>query len=87
MSKRNHAHYYKGDLPLEGKYEVFYRKIFESSLLIHKAFSKILKIYNDFDLISANEEIYTNRNSINDKQKFGNNFILTKFLDKAMALF
>lgn len=74
LSKRNHAHYYKGDLPLEGKYEVFYRKIFESSLLIHKAFSKIFKIYNDFDLISANGKFIQTAIPLKMNKNLGNNF-------------
>ncbi len=74
LSKRNHAHYYKGDLPLRGEYELFYRRIFESALLIYFAFSKILKKYKNFNLISANGKfIQTAIPSIINKN-LGNNF-------------
>ena len=54
LAKRNHAHFYKGDIEPKGEYEAIFRKAFESALLIEMAMSKILDKYRNFDLITAN---------------------------------
>lgn len=54
FAKRNHAHYFKGDIDPEGKYEGIFRRAFEAACLIEISMSKILKKYNDFDVVTAN---------------------------------
>lgn len=54
ISLRNHAHYFKGDIYPEGKFESVYKKIVESALLIEKSLSKIISHYHQYDLVTAN---------------------------------
>ena len=53
-AKRNHAHYFKGDIRPHGQFEKIYRKAFESAYLIESSFSKIFLKYSGYDMISAN---------------------------------
>lgn len=54
FTKRNHSHYFKGDIKPEGSFEGIYRKAFEAACLIEISMSKILKKYHDYDLVTAN---------------------------------
>ena len=54
FAKRNHSHYFKGDINPEGDFEDIYRKAFEAACLIEISMSKILKKYHDYDLVTAN---------------------------------
>ena len=54
LAKRNHAHYFKGDIEPVGQYEIIFRKAIESALLVYFSFSKILEKYNKHCLITAN---------------------------------
>ncbi len=53
-AKRNHAHYFKGDIRPHGQFEKIYKSAFESAYLIESSFSKILLKYSGYDMISAN---------------------------------
>ena len=41
-AKRNHSHYFKGDIKPVGSFESIYRKAFESAYLIETSISNIL---------------------------------------------
>ena len=53
ISKKKSSHYFKGDIPFRN-YELVFRKIVESALLIEKSVSKIVSKYHDYDLVTAN---------------------------------
>ena len=53
-AKRNHSHYFKGDIKPVGSFESIYRKAFESAYLIETSISNILLKYKDYDLVTAN---------------------------------
>ena len=53
-AKRNHSHYYKGDIRPTGEYEKIYRDAFQSAYLVERAFSKILSEYSEYQLVCAN---------------------------------
>jgi len=54
FAKRNHSHYFKGDIKPEGAFEAVYRKAFESASLIATSLTNILSQYKGYELITAN---------------------------------
>ena len=86
LSKRNHAHYFKGKNILKDKYEIEYRRIFEASILIYKSFYKILKKFNDYDLFTANGKfIQTAIPSLLNKE-LGNDFYTYEVFSQGNAV-
>tara|TARA_B100000579_G_scaffold438023_1_gene471007 strand:+ start:13717 stop:15348 length:1632 start_codon:yes stop_codon:yes gene_type:complete len=74
IAKRNHAHFYKGDIYPNGQYKKLFRKIIQSALIIEKSISKIISKYNNYDLITANGKfIQTAIPALVNKNK-GNSF-------------
>ena len=74
IAKRNHAHYFKGDIYPQGKYEKTFRKIIESAILLHKSVSKIILQYHDYDLITANGKFIQTAIPTIINKNAGNNF-------------
>lgn len=74
ISKRNHAHYFKGDIYPSGNYELVFRKIIESALLIEKSVSKIVSKYHDYDLVTANGKFIQTAIPAEINKNAGNNF-------------
>ena len=86
LSKRNHAHYFKGKNILKDKYEIEYRRIFEASILIYKSIYKILKKFNDYDLFTANGKfIQTAIPSLLNKE-LGNDFYTYEVFSQGNAV-
>ena len=73
-AKRNHSHYFKGDIKPKGKYESIFRKAFESAYLIETAFSKILSKYVDYEIVSANGKYLQTGIPIELNKNLGNSF-------------
>lgn len=74
LAKRNHAHYFKGDIEPAGVYENIFRKAFESAVLITSSISKLLTKHSDFDLVTANGKFIQTAIPAQLNQKFGNSF-------------
>lgn len=74
ISKRNHAHYFKGDIYPSGNYELVFRKIVESALLIEKSVSKIISKYHGYDLVTANGKFIQTAIPAEINKNAGNNF-------------
>ena len=73
-AKRNHSHYFKGDIKPKGEYESIFRKAFESAYLIETAFSKILSKYVDYEIVSANGKYLQTGIPIELNKNLGNSF-------------
>ena len=73
-AKRNHSHYFKGDIKPKGEYESIFRKAFESAYLIETAFSKILSKYVDYEIFSANGKYLQTGIPIELNKNLGNSF-------------
>ncbi len=73
-AKRNHSHYFKGDIKPKGEYESIFRKAFESAYLIETAFSKILSKYVDYEIFTANGKYLQTGIPIELNKNLGNSF-------------
>ena len=73
-AKRNHSHYFKGDIEPKGEYEDMFRKAFESAYLIETAISKILSKHRDYEIVSANGRYIQTGIPIELNKNLGNSF-------------
>ncbi len=73
-AKRNHSHYFKGDIKPKGEYEDIFRKAFESAYLIETAISKILSQHNGYEILSANGRYIQTGIPIELNKNLGNSF-------------
>jgi hypothetical protein len=53
-AKRNHAHYFKGDINPIGEFQCVFRKAFEAGYLTMLAMIRVLDKYPGYDLVTAN---------------------------------
>tara|TARA_B100001175_G_C19514652_1_gene646472 strand:- start:8938 stop:10365 length:1428 start_codon:yes stop_codon:yes gene_type:complete len=73
-AKRNHSHYFKGDIKPKGEYEDMFRKAFESAYLIETAISKILSKHRGYEIVSANGRYIQTGIPIELNKNLGNSF-------------
>jgi hypothetical protein len=73
-AKRNHSHYFKGDVKPEGSFELIYRQAFESAYLIETSISNLLSEYKDYDLVTANGKFIQTGIPVELTKNIGNSF-------------